>query len=208
LRTRLSTILLLVAVLVTGVPAAASAAPHRTSTSHGDGWFSAATVGAEQRIELVARLRHTHRAQLAAVARALTTPPPAVPPVTDPASFVWPAHAPITSPFGRRWGRPHTGVDIDAPYGAPIVAAQAGTVTLAGWKNGYGNTVIIDHGYGISTLYGHQSKLGVRQGQHVEQGQFLGKVGATGNVTAPHLHYEVLISGVPRDPMPWLRGRS
>jgi murein DD-endopeptidase MepM/ murein hydrolase activator NlpD len=77
-------------------------------------------------------------------------------------------------------------------------------VTLAGWKNGYGNTVIIDHGHGISTLYGHQSKLVVRTGQHVDQGQQIGNVGATGHVTAAHLHYEVLLGGVPRNPMPWL----
>jgi murein DD-endopeptidase MepM/ murein hydrolase activator NlpD len=194
---------MLTTALLAAAPVTVDAAPSRP---HQAGWFSASTVGVEQRVELVARVRHAQRARLAAVARALTTPPPA-PPVTDPGTFVWPAHAPITSGFGTRWGRPHTGVDIDAPYGAPIVAAQAGVVKLAGWKNGYGNTVIIDHGNGISTLYGHQSKLVVRTGQQVAQGQQLGNVGATGHVTAPHLHYEVLIGGVPRNPMPWLAGR-
>jgi murein DD-endopeptidase MepM/ murein hydrolase activator NlpD len=206
-RTRLSIILLLATVLLAGIPLTAHAAPSGPRRS---GWFSASTVGVEQRVELVARFRHTERARLASVAKALTTPPPPPPPpppATDPTSFIWPAHAPITSPFGTRWGRPHTGVDIDADYGTAIVAAQAGVVTLAGQKNGYGNTVIIDHGNGISTLYAHQSKLAVRTGQHVAQGQYIGNVGATGHVTAPHLHFEVLIGGVPRNPMPWLAGR-
>jgi murein DD-endopeptidase MepM/ murein hydrolase activator NlpD len=108
------------------------------------------------------------------------------------------------SAFGRRGGRPHQGVDIDAPYGAPIVAAQTGTVTLAGWKNGYGQTVIIDHGEGLRTLYAHQSRILVRGGQRVTQGQQIGIVGATGRVTAPHLHYEVHVNGVPRNPSAWL----
>jgi murein DD-endopeptidase MepM/ murein hydrolase activator NlpD len=201
---RLTLILTTTAVFFALAPAAPVAA-HPGHT--GAGWFSATTVGMQQPAELVARLRATQKAKLAAVAHVLTTPPPAPPPapaVTEPTSFIWPAKGPITSPFGRRWGRAHTGVDIDAATGSPIVAAQAGTVTLAGWKNGYGNTVIIDHGHGISTLYAHQSRLGVHTGQHVDQGQYLGNVGATGNVTAAHLHYEVLLGGVPRNPMPWL----
>jgi len=206
LRARLTLILTIAAVLVSVVvPVAASAAapsPHRGGT----GWLSAATVNVEQRVELVARLRHARRARLAAVARALTTPPPEPPPASVPGSYAWPGDGPITSYFGTRWGRPHTGVDIDAPTGSPVVAAQAGTVTLAGWKNGYGQTVIIDHGSGVQTLYAHQSRLLVRQGQQVAQGQQLGTVGATGNVTAAHLHYEVHVSGVPRNPLPWLQG--
>ena len=190
MRTRLSIILLLVTVLLAGVPVA-----HAATRPHRDG----------RRVELVARARQAQRARMVAVAKAITEEPPAL---TDPASFVRPANAPITSGFGRRWGRPHTGVDIDAPYGARIVAAQAGVVTLAGWKNGYGRTVIIDHGNGVSTLYGHQSRLAVRAGQHVAQGDYIGNVGATGHVTAPHLHYEVLVGGVPRNPMPWLQRQS
>jgi murein DD-endopeptidase MepM/ murein hydrolase activator NlpD len=203
MRARLTLIPTIAAVLLAVAPVAPAGA--HTAPSSGAGWFATASVGTSQ-VELVARLRANQRARLAAVAKVLTTPPPApvAPPVEDPTSFIWPAKAPITSYFGRRWGRAHTGVDIDAAYGAPIVAAQAGTVTLAGWKNGYGNTVIIDHGHGISTLYGHQSKLVVRTGQHVDQGQQIGNVGATGHVTAAHLHYEVLLGGVPRNPMPWL----
>jgi len=149
----------------------------------------------------VERMRDAERARLLAVVKILTAPPP---PAADPTSFIWPAHAKITSGFGTRDGRPHQGVDIDAPYGTPIVAAQTGTVTFAGVKNGYGNTTVIDHGHGISTLYAHQSKIGVVVGQHVTQGQYIGNVGSTGHVTAPHLHYEVHVNGVPRNPMPWL----
>ena len=165
------------------------------------GWLSRSTVGLEQPVQLVARMRQAERAHLMAIVKVLTAPPP---PVTDPSSFIWPANAPIMSGYGQRGGRPHQGVDIDAAYGAPIVAAQVGTVTLAGWKNGYGQTVIIDHGQGLSTLYAHQSKILVRGGQHVEQGQQIGNVGSTGHVTAPHLHYEVRVNGAPRNPMPWL----
>jgi murein DD-endopeptidase MepM/ murein hydrolase activator NlpD len=200
-RVRLTLILTITAVLFALAPAVPADA--RTSAT-GTGWFSAATERMAEQAQLVARLRAAQQAKLAAVAQVLTTPPPPPPAVEEPTSFIWPAQGAITSPFGRRWGRAHTGVDIDAPAGSPIIAAQAGTVILAGWKNGYGNTVIIDHGHGISTLYAHQSKLGVRTGEEVTQGQFLGKVGSTGNVTAPHLHYEVHVGGVPRNPMPWL----
>ena len=165
------------------------------------GWLSRSTVGLEQPVELVARMRAAERAHLRAIVKVLTAPPP---PVTDPNTFIWPAKAQIMSGFGPRGGRPHHGVDIDAPYGAPIVAAQTGTVTLAGWKNGYGQTVIIDHGDGLSTLYAHQSTILVRGGQQVAQGQQIGNVGSTGRVTAPHLHYEVHVNGVPRNPVPWL----
>ena len=133
------------------------------------------------------------------------TPAPAAPSVDDPGTFVFPANGPITSAFGRRWGRAHTGVDIDGATGSPIIAAQTGTVTLAGWKNGYGNTVMIDHGNGVTTLYAHQARISVRNGQRVDRGQVLGTVGSTGNVTAAHLHYEVIVDGVHRNPAPWLR---
>lgn len=181
----------------------AAAAP---AGAHRGGWFAAATGAVEQQVQLVARLRAEQRAKLAALAVAITTPPPPPPPpsVDDPSTFLFPARGPITSSFGPRWGRQHTGVDIDGPTGSPIIAAQAGTVTLAGWKNGYGITVIIDHGNGVSTLYAHQARLAVHTGQTVQRGQMLGTVGATGNVTAAHLHYEVHVNGVPRNPRPWL----
>lgn len=133
-------------------------------------------------------------------------PPPPPPPVSDPGTWIWPGNGPITSSFGPRWGRAHTGIDIDAPTGSAVIAPQRGTVTLAGWKNGYGLTVIVDHGEGITSLNAHLSSVGVAVGQVVEQGRYLGAVGATGNVTAANLHYEVHVGGAPRNPATWLQG--
>lgn len=152
------------------------------------------------------------RDELAAVAALITSPPPALPalpPPTppaeeDPATFAVPAPGPISSPFGPRWGRRHTGVDFDSPAGVPVLAAQGGVIRHAGWKNGYGNTVVVDHGDGMATLYAHQERLDVAAGERVERGQPLGTVGATGNVTGVNLHFEVLVGGVPRDPSAWL----
>lgn len=142
----------------------------------------------------------------ATVAAEPPPPPPPPPPVTDPTSWVWPGDGPITSPYGPRWGRQHAGVDIDAPTGSPVIAPQAGTVTLAGWNNAYGNSVIIDHGHGITTLNAHLSAVHVAVGQVVAQGHHLGAVGATGAVTGSHLHYEVHVGGAAQNPMPWLQG--
>ncbi|HEY3182268.1 MAG TPA: peptidoglycan DD-metalloendopeptidase family protein [Gaiellaceae bacterium] len=118
--------------------------------------------------------------------------------------FIWPASGPVTSPFGWRWGRMHEGIDIGAPYGAPIHAAAAGTVVYCGWMSGYGNLVAIDHGGGISTAYGHQSSIAVACGQHVDQGQTIGYIGSTGHSTGPHLHFEVRVNGNPVDPLGYL----
>ncbi len=124
--------------------------------------------------------------------------------------FTWPTPSChyITSHFSPRrknpvtgiWKR-HTGTDIGASYGAAIVAANAGTVTLAGWNSGYGNCVIIDHGGGKATLYAHMSAYNVSKGQTVTKGQRIGSVGSTGNSTGPHLHFEILINGAAVDPM-------
>lgn len=123
----------------------------------------------------------------------------------------WPASGPITSGFGMRF-HPirhsyilHNGIDIAASYGATITAAAAGRVIIAGWGGGYGNQIVIDHGDGISTLYGHCSALFVSEGQDVQQGQAIGAVGSTGISTGPHLHFGVLINGVPVDPTTRLR---
>lgn len=97
--------------------------------------------------------------------------------------------------------RPHTGTDIGAGMGAPVWASQGGTVILAEYNGGYGNCVILDHGNGIKTLYGHMSSIMVGQGQSVSQGTQIGRVGSTGNSTGPHLHFEVLVDGVAVDPM-------
>ena len=118
--------------------------------------------------------------------------------------FVWPVLGPVTSPFGWRWGRMHEGIDIAAASGTPIGASAAGTVIYAGWLGGYGNVVVIDHGGGISTTYGHQSSLAVGNGSYVAQGQTIGYVGSTGHSTGPHLHFEVRLNGVPQDPLGYL----
>lgn len=123
--------------------------------------------------------------------------------------FMWPSNCTIiTSHFSPRRKNPvsgvykrHTGVDIGASYGTAIFAANSGTVTLAGWNSGYGNCVVIDHGGGKATLYGHMSSIGVSKGQSVTKGQTIGKVGSTGNSTGPHIHFEILINGTAVDPM-------
>jgi murein DD-endopeptidase MepM/ murein hydrolase activator NlpD len=125
-------------------------------------------------------------------------------------SFQWPVNGPVTSGFGYRTHpvlgtqRLHAGVDFGAATGTPIVAATDGTVVSAGWQGGYGNAVIIDHGGGEATLYGHQSRLAVSSGASVSRGQIIGYVGSTGMSTGPHLHFELRINGVPTDPMPRL----
>jgi murein DD-endopeptidase MepM/ murein hydrolase activator NlpD len=118
--------------------------------------------------------------------------------------LIWPVNAPITSPFGWRWGRMHEGIDLGAPYGTPIAAAAAGTVIYAGWMGGYGNLTVIDHGGGLSTAYGHQSRIAVGVGESVAQGQIIGYVGSTGHSTGPHLHFEVRVDGQPVDPLGYL----
>ncbi len=123
--------------------------------------------------------------------------------------FLWPTNTwYITSDFSPNRVnpvtgvlRPHTGTDVGALQGAPIWAAQSGTVVLAEYNGGYGNCVILDHGNGIKTLYGHMSAILVSKGQSVSQGTQIGRVGSTGNSTGPHLHYEVLVDGVAVNPM-------
>ena len=120
------------------------------------------------------------------------------------AGFIWPVNAPITSPFGWRWGRLHEGIDLGAAYGSPIAAAAAGVVIYAGWESGYGNLVVIDHGGGLATAYGHQSRIAVSVGQSVSQGETIGYVGSTGHSTGPHLHFEVRVNGQAVDPLGYL----
>jgi murein DD-endopeptidase MepM/ murein hydrolase activator NlpD len=124
--------------------------------------------------------------------------------------MVYPCAASITSSFGWRthpilgYEKFHSGVDFGADYGALIAAADRGTVIFAGWYGGYGNAVIIDHGSGITTLYGHASELYVTEGQSVQRGQAIAAVGSTGFSTGPHLHFEVRREGTPTDPMAFL----
>jgi murein DD-endopeptidase MepM/ murein hydrolase activator NlpD len=120
------------------------------------------------------------------------------------AGFVWPVHGVLTSGFGWRWGRMHEGVDIAVSNGTPVVAAKAGVVIVAGWMGGYGNLVVVDHGGGVATAYGHNTSVTVGVGQHVEQGQLISYSGSTGHSTGPHVHFEVRINGSPVDPMGYL----
>lgn len=115
-----------------------------------------------------------------------------------------PLAGPITSRFGPRWGRMHCGIDIAAPVGTPVGAAAAGMVKRVAWVGGYGYTVEIDHGGGVATFYAHLSRALVRPGQHVEKGEAVGRVGETGRVTGPHLHFELRLDGEPVDPLPYL----
>lgn len=116
-----------------------------------------------------------------------------------------PVHGRLTSRFGYRWGRMHEGLDLAAPTGTPVHAAGGGVVAFAGWKNGYGKTVIINHGNGYTTLYGHNSKFFVSAGQKVASGQRIANVGSTGRSTGPHLHFEVHIGGKVVNPAKYLR---
>ena len=113
---------------------------------------------------------------------------------------LWPTAGSTTSEFGSRWGRLHAGIDIAASTGTPIWAALPGTVVVAGRQGGYGNLVVLDHGTGKTTVYAHQSRLAVREGQQVDQGQVIGYVGNTGQSTGPHLHFETRQDGAPRNP--------
>jgi murein DD-endopeptidase MepM/ murein hydrolase activator NlpD len=117
--------------------------------------------------------------------------------------YIWPLAGNVTSYYGPRWGRMHTGIDIDGTTGEPVVASKAGTVILASSYSGYGNAVIIDHG-GVQTLYAHLSSFNVSEGQEVPQGEIVGSVGCTGSCTGDHLHFEVRVNGEPVDPMSYL----
>jgi murein DD-endopeptidase MepM/ murein hydrolase activator NlpD len=98
----------------------------------------------------------------------------------------------------------HEGIDIAVPSGTPVVASASGTVITAGWLGGYGNLVVIDHGNGLATAYGHNSSLAVGGGQQVAQGQVIAYSGSTGHSTGPHVHFEVRVNGTPVDPLGYL----
>ena len=121
-------------------------------------------------------------------------------------SLIRPVSGTVTSRFGSRWGSTHKGIDIGAPKGTPIKAAAGGTVTVAqyGYSGGYGNYVIISHGNGIQTVYGHCNTLNVKVGQKVSQGEQIATVGNTGRSTGNHLHLEIRINGVAQNPQNYL----
>ncbi len=120
----------------------------------------------------------------------------------------WPVQGIITGHFGKWRGRRHSGhyhagVDIAAPVGTNIMSPIDGKVAFVGRKGGYGLTLIIEHGNGIATLYGHTSEVFVAEGQWVKKGQLISKVGSSGHSTGPHLHYEVRMEGSPVNPLAW-----
>jgi murein DD-endopeptidase MepM/ murein hydrolase activator NlpD len=124
---------------------------------------------------------------------------------------IWPVAGTLRSgvgmrsnPFGGSSVEFHKGQDISAPTGTPVYATADGVVDVARWVKGYGNGIYIDHGNGISTRYGHLSRIDVVAGQTVKRGEQLGLVGSTGRSTGPHLHYEVRINGQPANPMSYL----
>lgn len=129
---------------------------------------------------------------------------------TAPGALLRPVPGGVSSGYGWRihpiYGdsRLHTGWDMNAGCGVPIKATASGRVFFSGWKGGYGNAVMIDHGGGLSTLYGHQSRLGVSYGQRVSAGEVIGWVGTTGTSTACHLHFETRVNGTPVDPSQYL----
>jgi len=122
----------------------------------------------------------------------------------------WPVRGWVTSPFGIRTspfsGIPkfHEGLDIAAQTGTPVMAPADGVVVKAGFSTGYGNMVEISHGYGIKTIFGHNSRLNVKAGQRVKRGDVISYVGDTGSSTGPHLHYEVRLNGLPVNPVKYL----
>jgi len=183
---------------------------------------------ANQSAALAGRIRAAQAAAAAAAAARAAAPPPAATPKSSgspppaasspspspapaPSSsgLIWPVQGPISSPFGPRCLANgdcsfHPGVDIAASSGTPIHAAASGTVIYAGWMDGYGNLIVIDHGRGLATAYGHQSSIGVGLGAAVSQGSVIGYVGCTGYCFGPHLHFEVRVNGEVVDPMGYL----
>lgn len=118
--------------------------------------------------------------------------------------FLNPTLGVLTSNFGTRWGRLHSGIDIGADEGEAVRAAKSGRVIFSGTADGYGNYVKIDHGGGLETAYGHCSVLTANVGDEVERGQTIAYVGSTGNSTGPHLHFEVKIDGEFKNPLDYV----
>lgn len=124
---------------------------------------------------------------------------------------VWPVNGTLEggfggrrNPFGGAGYEFHSGQDIEAPWGAPVVSGAAGTVSFVGWQNGYGQLIVVDHGGGLTTRYGHLSHIDVGLNQSVYRGQLIGRIGSTGRSTGPHLHYEVRINDDAVNPLTYL----
>ena len=128
------------------------------------------------------------------------------PPTVGSGKYAWPLKGGYhqSSGFGSRWGRAHQGIDLACSVGTSVYAADGGTVTRAGYSGAYGNLVVIDHQNGQETRYAHNSKLLVKVGDKVYQGQEIAKSGSTGRSTGPHLHFEIRFNGEPRNPLNYL----
>jgi peptidoglycan hydrolase-like protein with peptidoglycan-binding domain len=165
-----------------------------------DGRYGARTAAAVRRFQRFAGLGQDGVAG-AATLSAIHGPLPRLP-----LPLAWPLRAPLGSRFGPRGGGFHAGIDVTAPAGAPVAAAASGRVVWAGFRvGGWGLLVTIAHGHGVRTMYAHLSRVGVRVGQRVAAGARVGRVGATGDATGPHLHFEVRVRGAAVDPLPALR---
>jgi peptidoglycan hydrolase-like protein with peptidoglycan-binding domain len=161
-----------------------------------DGIFGSRTGAAVLRYERWAGLTPDSIAGPAVLAQ-LRSPPP-----RSPLELAWPLALPVSDGFGPRGDRFHSGIDIPAAVGTPITAARSGRVTYAGHRDGgWGIEVTIAHGSGVRTIYAHLSLVAVNVGERVDQGATVGRVGATGDATGPHLHFEVRARGAAVDPM-------
>ncbi|WP_212828986.1 M23 family metallopeptidase [Catellatospora sp. TT07R-123] len=122
-----------------------------------------------------------------------------------PDAWVLPLHGyTLSSGFGMRWGAWHKGLDLAGmPEGTPYAAVHDGTVVQAGWNGGYGYSIMIDHGGGLQTLYGHSSRILVKEGQQVHAGDVIGRIGNTGQSFGTHLHLEIHVNGLAQNPMTW-----
>jgi len=150
---------------------------------------------------------------ISAVAMAFVTgqPEPEQGPELGSSGFLWPTPGSdlVTSPFGPRrspggiGSTNHQGIDIGVVWGSPILASAGGVVELSGWNGGFGNYIRIYHGNGHHTVYAHNSRNHVRNGDRVSQGQHIADIGSTGNSTGPHLHFEIWVNGSPVDPLPF-----
>ena len=160
------------------------------------------------RHDLEGDLRALEKEQARVLARIQAAQNPGAPPAgpirQGSGTFIWPVNGTFTSPFGMRWGRLHAGIDLAAPEGTPIRAADSGRVIIAGWTGGYGNYTCISHSSSLSTCYGHQSRYATSVGANVSKGQVIGYVGNTGHSFGAHLHFEVRVNGNPVDPMGYL----
>ena len=165
-----------------------------------DGRFGRRTRGALRRFQRFAGLPADGVAGAGTLA-ALRAPLPRLP-----ISLAWPVQGPVGSSFGPRGYGFHSGIDVIAPKGAPVVATATGRVVWAGYRaGGWGLLVTLAHRDGVRTMYAHLSRVGVRLGERVGVGTRVGRVGATGDATGPHLHFEVRLRGAAVDPLPALR---